>query len=142
MSEQLEVTVNLTNQKVQFTGISRSNPPITFDYDSPLGDGQGYTGLEMLLMSLAACSGTSIVALLRNMKKNVSGFRVNGKGIRRSEHPTSFQNIFLEYTLNSKDAEDKDIEKAIQLSEENYCPVWDMVKNNVEVITEYKIMAS
>jgi putative redox protein len=142
MSEQLEVTVNLTNQKVQFTGISRSNPPIIFDYDPPLGDGQGYTGLEMLLMSLAACSGTSIVALLRNMKKNVSGFRVNGKGIRRSEHPTSFQKIFLEYTLNSKDAEDKDIEKAIQLSEENYCPVWDMVKNNVEVITEYKIMAS
>ena len=142
MSEQLEVAVNLTNQKVQFTGISRSNPPITFDYDPPLGDGQGYTGLEMLLMSLAACSGTSIVALLRNMKKNVSGFRVNGKGIRRSEHPTSFQKIFLEYTLNSKDAEDKDIEKAIQLSEENYCPVWDMVKNNVEVITEYKIMAS
>jgi len=76
------------------------------------------------------------------MKKNVSGFRVNGKGIRRSEHPTSFQKIFLEYTLNSKDAEDKDIEKAIQLSEEKYCPVWDMVKNNVEVITEYKIMAS
>ena len=142
MSEQLEVTVNLTNRKVQFTGISRSNPPITFDYDPPLGDGQGYTGLEMLLMSLAACSGTSIVALLRNMKKNVSGFRVNGKGIRRSEHPTSFQKIFLEYTLNSKDAEDKDIEKAIQLSEEKYCPVWDMVKNNVEVITEYKIMAS
>ena len=142
MSEQLEVTVNLTNQKVQFTGISRSNPPITFDYDPPLGDGQGYTGLEMLLMSLAACSGTSIVALLRNMKKNVSGFRVNGKGIRRSEHPTSFQKIFLEYSLNSKDAENKDIEKAIQLSEEKYCPVWDMVKNNVEVITEYKIMAS
>ena len=127
---------------MQFTGISRSNPPITFDYDPPLGDGQGYTGLEMLLMSLAACSGTSIVALLRNMKKNVSGFRVNGKGIRRSEHPTSFQKIFLEYSLNSKDAENKDIEKAIQLSEEKYCPVWDMVKNNVEVITEYKIMAS
>ena len=142
MTKQLEVTVNLTNQKVQFTGVSRSNSPITFDYGPPLGDGQGYTGLEMLLMSLAACSGTSIVALLRNMKKNVSGFRVNGKGIRRSEHPTSFQKIFLEYTLNSKDAEDKDIEKAIQLSEENYCPVWDMVKNNVEVITEYKIMAS
>jgi putative redox protein len=142
MAEQLEVTVNLTNQKVQFTGISRSNSPITFDYGPPLGDGQGYTGLEMLLMSFAACSGTSIVALLRNMKKNISGFKVNGKGIRRTEHPTSFQKIFLEYTLNSKDAEDKDIEKAIQLSEEKYCPVWAMVKNNVEVVTEYKIIDS
>jgi len=142
MAEQLEVAVNLTNQKVQFTGVSRSNPPITFDYDPPLGDGQGYTGLEMLLMSLAACSGTSIVALLRNMKKNISGFKVNGKGIRRTEHPTSFQKIVLEYTLNSKDAEDKHIQEAIQLSEEKYCPVWAMVKNNVEVVTKYKIIAS
>ena len=80
MAEQLEVTVNLSNQKVQFTGVSRSNPPITFDYDPPLGDGQGYTGLEMLLMSLAACSGTSIVALLRNIsifKKQSNYLRKN-----------------------------------------------------------------
>jgi hypothetical protein len=39
MAEQLEVTVNLTNRKVQFTGVSRSNPdhPITFDYNPHLG---------------------------------------------------------------------------------------------------------
>ena len=142
MAEQLEITVNLTNQKVQFIGVSKSNSPITFDYGPPLGDGQGYTGLEMLLMSLAACSGTSIVVLLRNMKKNISGFKINGRGIRRAEHPTSFQKIFLEYTLNSKDAEDKHIQEAIRLSEEKYSPVWAMVKNNVEVVTEYKIIAS
>jgi putative redox protein len=52
------------------------------------------------------------------------------------------QKIFLEYTLNSKDAEDKHVQEAIRLSEEKYCPVWAMVKNNVEVVTEYKIIAS
>jgi putative redox protein len=35
-----------------------------------------------------------------------------------------------------------DIEKAIQLAEDSVCPVWQMVKNNVEVTTEYKIIAS
>lgn len=49
MAEQLEATVNLTNQKVQFTGVSRSNPAIICDYNPPLGDGQGYTGLEWLM---------------------------------------------------------------------------------------------
>jgi hypothetical protein len=39
MAKQLEVTVNLTNQKVQFTGVSRPNHSITFDYDPPLGIG-------------------------------------------------------------------------------------------------------
>lgn len=138
MAEQLEVTAKLTNQKVQFTGKTRSNPAITCDYNPPLGDGEGYTGLELLLISLAVCSGTTIVFLLRNMKKSVSGCEVNARGIRRETHPTAFQEISLQFVLDSGDTSDADIEKAIQLSEETYCPVWAMVKNNVEISTEFK----
>ncbi|MDY7037235.1 MAG: OsmC family protein [Thermodesulfobacteriota bacterium] len=139
MTDLLEIEVTLTNDKVQFTGVSKSNPAITFDYNPPLGDGQGYTGLELLLMSFAACSGTTIVALLRDMGKNISGFKVNAKGIRRDQHPTSFEKIILDFMLHSHNAEDADFQKAIQLSEESFCPVWAMLKNNVEVITEFSI---
>lgn len=141
-NEQLEVTVNLTNQKVQFTGVSRSNSdrPITFDYKPPIGNGQGYTGLELLLMSFAGCIATTIVYLLRKMGKNISAFSVNAKGIRRDQPPIKFQKIFIEFILNSKDTEDADIQKAIQLAEESVCPVWQMLKNNVEVVTECKII--
>jgi putative redox protein len=145
MAEQLEeVTVNLTNQKVQFTGMSKSNPdrPIVFDFKPPIGDGQGYNGLELLLMSFAGCSGTTIAYLLRKMGKNISGLKVNAKGIRRDQPPITFEKVFLEFILNSKDTKDADIQKAIQLAEDSVCPVWQMVKNNVEVTTEYKINAS
>jgi putative redox protein len=140
MAEQLEVAVNLTNDKVQFKGVSRTNPEITCDYFPPLGDAQGYTGLELLLMSFAACSATSIVFLLRNMKKTVSGFKVDARGIRREVHPTSFEKIFLEFILTSGDTVDADIQRAIQLSEEKYCPVWAMIKNNVEIFIDFKIL--
>jgi len=145
MAEQLEeVTVNLTNQKVQFTGMSKSNPdrPIAFDFKPPIGDGQGYTGLELLLMSFAGCSGTAIAYLLRKMGKSISGLKVNAKGIRRDQPPIKFERVSLEFILNSKDTKDADIQKAIQLAEDSVCPVWQMVKNNVEVSTEYKIIAS
>lgn len=144
MSEQFEeVTANLTNQKVQFIGVSKSNPerPVEFDYKAPLGDGQGYNGLELLLMSFAGCSGTAIVYLLRKMRKDISGMKVNAKGLRRDHPPIKFEKIFLEFILNSKDTNDVDIQKAIQLAEESVCPVWQMIKNNVEVVTEYKIIA-
>jgi putative redox protein len=144
MSEQIEeVTVNLTNQKVQFSGVSRSNPdqPITFDYKPPIGDGRGYNGLELLLMSLSGCSATAVVYLLRKMGKTVSGLEVNAKGIRREQPPIKFEKIFLKFILNSKDAREADIQKAIQLAEQSVCPVWQMIKNNVEVIPEYKINA-
>jgi putative redox protein len=144
MPEQLEeVSVNLTNDKVQFTGISKSNPnrPIAFDFRPPIGDGQGYNGLELLLMSLAGCSGTTIVYLLREMGKNLSSFQINAKGLRRDQPPIKFEKIFLEFVLNTTDIQDADITKAIQLAEASVCPVWQMVKDNVEITTEYKIVA-
>ena len=139
MGEQLEVTVNSTDQKVQCAGVARSNPAITFDYRPPLGEGQGYTPLEMLLMSLAVCSVTTIVYLLRQMRKSVAGFKVHARGIRRDTHPTALEKIYLEFTMNSADTTDSDMKKALKLTEETYCPVWAMLKNNVEIFTEYKI---
>ena len=144
MAEQFEeVTVNLMNQKAQFSGVSKSNPerPVAFDYKAPIGDGQGYNGLELLLMSFAGCIGTTIAYLLRKTGKDISGMKVNAKGLRRDQPPFKFEKIFLEFILNSKDTKDVDIQKAIQLAEESLCPVWQMVKNNVSVTTEYKINA-
>jgi putative redox protein len=145
MAEQLEeVTIHLTNQKIQFTGVSRANPdrPISFDYKAPIGDGQGYNGLELLLMSLSGCSATAIVYLLRKMGKDVSGLQVNAKGVRRDQPPIKFEKIFLEFIVNSRDAKEEDIQKAIQLAEGSVCPVWQMIKGNVEVKTDYRIAAS
>lgn len=143
MSEQKEeVTVKLINQKVQFTGVSNSNPeqPITFDYKPPIGDGMGYNGLELLLMSFSGCSATAIVYLLRKMRKTVSGLEVNAKGIRREQPPIKFEKILIEFILNSKDTNNEDMQKAIQLAEESVCPVWQMIKDNVKVETEYRII--
>jgi putative redox protein len=138
MAEQYEVTVTLTNSKVQFTGKARNNPEVVCDYFPPFGDGQGYTGLELLLMSLAVCSGTSMAGLLRKFGKSITGLRINARGILKEEHPKAFSKIFLEFILNSKDATDEDIQKALQKSEEKICPVWSMLKNNVEIVTEFK----
>lgn len=93
-------------------------------------------------MSFAGCSGTTIAYLLRKMGKNISGLKINSKGIRQDEPPIKFEKVFLEFILNSKDTTDADIQKAIQLAEDSICPVWQMIKNNVEVTTEYKIDAS
>ena len=142
MPEQFEqVRVNLTNDKVRFTGVSPSNPdhPVTFDFAPPIGDGQGYNGLELLLMSFAGCSGTTIVYLLRNMGKKVAGLEVQAKGLRRQKPPIKFEKIFLKFRLVSEDAAEADLGKSIQLAENAYCPVWQMIRNNTEVIPEYEV---
>jgi putative redox protein len=136
-----EVTATLVNDKVLFTGVSVANPdrPVTFDFQAPLGDGEGYSGLELLLMSFAGCSGTTILSLLRRMGRTVRGLEVRARGSKRSEPPLKFETISLEFTVDSEDVVGADVERAIQLAEEAFCPVWQMVKNNVVVTTGYVI---
>jgi putative redox protein len=140
---QEEVTVRLINQKIKFAGLSKANPdrPITFDYRPPLGDGKGYNGLELLLMSFCGCSATAVVYLLRKMGKTVSGMEVVAKGVRKNEPPIKFTKIFIEFIVNSQDARDSDIERAIGLAEESVCPVWQMIKNNVQVVPAFRIVS-
>jgi len=89
-------------------------------------------------MSLAGSSATAVVYVLRKMGKDVSGMKVIAQGVRKSQ-PIKFEKIHLEFLVNSKDAQDADIQKAIQLAEESLCPVWQMIKNNVVVESEYDI---
>ena len=144
MAEQLEVSATLTNHKVRFTGVSKSNPdrPITFDFRPPLGDGHGFAGLELFLLSLAGCSATSVVYLLRKMGKTVSAFTVNATGRKRDRLPMRFERIDLEFHLTSPDAADADLAEAIRQSEDSVCPVWALVKGNVDIATHRRINQS
>ena len=142
MAAPLEVIVTSTNQKLGYSSSLRSLPPIAMDYIPPLGDGQGYMPLELLLMSLAACAGGTVGLLLKKTGKTVSKIRVHAKGIRRDQHPTCFRQILLAFIVNSSDVKDADMQQAIKLAEESVCPVWAMVKGNVEVSTEYEIVAA
>lgn len=141
-AEQLEASVTLTNQKVRFTGTSGTHAPVTMDYKPPLGDDQGYTGLELLLVSLAGCSGTAVAFLLRKMGKNVAGLKVSAHGTKRQTHPMSLETISLEFVLTSRDAGDADIRKAIQMAEDTYCPVWAMLRGNVQVAAAGRVIAA
>ena len=137
-----EVTIRLINDNVQFTGVSEANPdhPVTIDYVPPLGDGMGFRGLELFLLSFGGCSATAVVALLRKMGKTISGFEVRAKGIRSEKPPIKFEKIFIEFILKSGDTKETDLQKAVQLAEQSVCPVWQMIKNNVDVVPEYRIV--
>ena len=137
---QVDVCVSLVNQKVQFKGISKDNPdsPIPFDYLPPMGDGQGFLGLEMLVMSFAGCVSTGIVFLLRRLGKNVISFKMNATGVKRAK-PLSLERICLEIILESDNTDDSEIQNVIEQAE-GLSPVWLALKNNVEVVSEYKII--
>ncbi len=137
-SDELFVNVSLVNDKVKFLASTNLRPgkEIAFDYVPPVGDGDGYLGLELLLTSFAGCVSTAIVFLLRKMGHKVSAYKMWAEGIRR-ENPISLEKINAEITLGDAAIPAADVQKAIALAA-NISPVWLAIKNNVLVNVTYK----
>jgi putative redox protein len=135
----LTTSVELLDGKFKFSGVARNDDKLTIDYFPPYGSGAGFTSLELLLISLSTCVGSSVAMLIRKMNREIKTYKINAFGERREEHPTCFTKINLQFDLETN-AEEEEIEKAISLSEEKYCPVWAMIKNNVEVKIEFNLV--
>jgi putative redox protein len=133
-SKVLTSSLVLVNEKLHFNGQADCNQPVSIDYTPPLGDNLGYTSLELLLLSLSSCIGSSVLTLLRKMRKTITSFEIDSKGIRKQEHPTAFKTIILDLKLSSSNTSAEELQKVINLSEESYCPVWAMMKGNVEIV--------
>ncbi len=140
-SKELNTSIRLLNEKIHFEGMVDGNNSISIDYTPPLGDNLGYTSLELLLLSLSSCVGSAVLTFLCKMRKTITNFEIHSKGIRRVEHPTCFKIIYLQLVLNSTDVSEEDLKKVLKLAEETYCPVWAMLKGNVEVDVTYSIRA-
>jgi putative redox protein len=138
-SLELNSSVTLLNDRLHFSGGVDSNVPVSIDYTPPLGDNLGYTSLELLLLSLSSCVGSSVLTFLRRMRKTISGCDIQCRGIRREEHPTCFKTIQMTINLKSPDTAPEDLEKVLRLSEDTYCPVWALLKGNVEIRVNYNI---
>ena len=131
----------LVNGKMMFNGTAGDNPPVVTDYIPPIGDGNGYMPLELFLISLSSCLGGALSVMLRKTGKTIDALSIDAEGIRREQHPTSFEKITLSVRVRSKDITEADVKKAVDISEASVCPVWAMIKGNVEVGTRISVEA-
>ncbi len=126
---------------MRFEGRSRSGRTVELDFAPPGESVEGYTPLELLLASLASCSGQVTAGLLKRMGQEVAGFRVIARGEKRDVHPTVLTSVVLEFEFTGGRLEPASVERALALSEERYCPVWAMLKAAVPIKAEYRLLA-
>ncbi len=142
MSEPLEVRAVLVDDRVRFEAVAGSNPPVVCDFRPPLGTGRGYTGLEVLLMSLAVCSATTLVWLLRETGKTVSHCEVTAAATLKDRPAVGYDSVSLHFALRSPDVQRADVEKALDLARDSACPVWQMVKGHFPVTTGFRMVGT
>jgi len=93
----------------------------------------GPTPMELLLQSLAGCTGMDVVFILRKRRLEVEKFEIVVEGIKREEHPQVYEEISLVYRAKGTGITLKVLEKAVSLSQDKYCSISSMLKNSVKL---------
>ncbi len=98
-------------------------------------DGNGEAGVSpvaMLLESLAGCTGSDVVEILRKGREELRGLEVHATATRREEPPRRITAVGLEFLIDGPVSRDK-AERAVQLSFQTYCSVWHTLRDDIEL---------
>ena len=102
--------------------------------------GEHIRPMQMLLASLAGCSGVDLVSILQKKRVNFNNLEVKVSGVRAETYPKVYTDIHLTYLIWGEEIKPKDVEQAIQLSEDKYCSVTAMLKSTAKIHSEYQIL--
>lgn len=118
-----------------FTG--RTQRGYEIEYDAKIEWGCAPT--ESLLLSLAGCMGIDMVNLLQKMRVGVEAFKMDIAGERNQSPPQYFKRIDITLHITGKNLNVKKIDKAVSLSQERYCSVYNSLRKDLQVVVKYDL---
>jgi len=98
------------------------------------------TPVELLLVSVAACTAVDVVSILAKKRQDVVDYRVEITGERREENPRSFTKMHIHHIVYGHDVSEQALAHAIELSDTKYCSVAATVRPTVEITTSFQII--
>ncbi len=105
------------------------------------GNDVAATPMEHLLLAVAACTAMDVVAILRKMKQELTGYRIEIHAERHAEHPRRFTEVVITHYLQGKNLDAQAVAKAVRLSDERYCSASATLRAPTEVRSEFVIEA-
>jgi putative redox protein len=96
--------------------------------------------VELLLLALGSCTAVDVISILKKKREQVTAYRVEVRGERRTEHPRSFTRMEVRHIVHGHDISEKALAQAIELSETKYCSVAATLRPTVEIISSYEII--
>ncbi|HOI28867.1 MAG TPA: OsmC family protein [Melioribacteraceae bacterium] len=127
-------------QGITFSGKTDSNNWVVMDGPEEFGGSNaGIRPKELILLSLAGCSGSDVAVILKKKKIEYDGFEMNITADVQETHPQVYTKINLEYVFYGKGISKEAVERAIELSLKTYCSVTAMLQKSVEITHTYRI---
>lgn len=100
------------------------------------------TPMEMLLVSVAACTAVDVISILQKKRQEVMDYNVEITGTRADEHPRKFTAFHIHHIVHGRAVSHQAVEQAIELSDTKYCSVAATVRPTADITTSYEIIES
>ena len=96
--------------------------------------------LEMLLVSVAACTAADVISILLKKRQEVTDYRVEITGDRADDHPRKFVSFHVNHIVHGRSVSARAVEDAVHLSDTKYCSVAATVRPTAEITTSFQII--
>ena len=108
----------------------------------PVGGGndEGARPKELMLASLAGCTGMDVISILKKMRVEPEYFNVRVEAEMTEEHPKHYTAMHIIYEFKGKGLEIEKLQKAVDLSQERYCGVSFVYRKAMEITHEIVIL--
>ena len=121
-----------------FIGTPPSGHALTIDSK---GDRRAaYSPLEMLLVSVAACTAADVISILLKKRQNVTDYNVEVTGSRVEDHPRKFIAFHVHHIVQGRSVSEKAVADAVELSDQKYCSVAATVRPTAEITTSFEVI--
>lgn len=104
------------------------------------GHDDGFQPTELLAIGTAGCTAMDVISILKKKRAEVTAFEVRALVAKAETHPKVFTRMHLTYVITGRGIKPDDVERAIQLSEEKYCPCITMFRQVLELTREIQII--
>ncbi|MCL0042427.1 OsmC family protein [Thermodesulfovibrionales bacterium] len=94
---------------------------------------------DSFLLSLAGCMGVDVVVFLQKMKAEIADLKIDLMGERNPTPPQYIKAVEMTLHIAGKNLTTKKVDRAISLSHEKYCSVYNSLRKDMDVKVKYSL---
>lgn len=137
MTSEYKATVRYAGDEL-FIGTSPGEVSVAIDVK---GDRKSAPSpLEMLLISVAACTAADVASIMEKKRQDIREYLVEVTGTRAEEHPRKFTAFHVHHIVRGHNVSEQALAHAIELSDTKYCSVAATVRPTANITTSHEII--
>ena len=95
------------------------------------GKNLGMRPMELMALGVGSCSSYDVVTILKKSRQDITSCEAEVIAERVDTTPATFESIHLHFKVAGKNLNEKQVERAVELSADKYCSASIMLKNAV-----------